>query len=551
MSRKIFFILSAIMLVTISETMAQKTQKKTTVITVSDSAVRPKLLVNIVVSSLRYDYLIRLGDRLTEFGIKKMVKGGAVCSNANFNYMHTSSCAGLATIMTGSNPDSHGIISDTWQDFTTNQTVRLENDAEFNGLGSDDENNGRVSPRQLVVNSVGDQLKRYNDLARVVSVGVKPSTSVVAGGLSADMAFWFDTHKGNWLTSTYYTKMTPEWLQKYNKQRYVDVFAATKWAMSRRADTYLSKERTAIAVKEKNTIFTTLSATKNFSTMIETPSGNDMLFDFAKQAIIYENLGRDNVTDMITICVEPFGNISRLYGPQSIEAEDAIYSLDINISDMLSFLHAQFGMDNVLVVLTADHGCSDIVKEDVKSASGKFNVLQFKAIVGGFLNAQLGTNDWITDYNDQQLYLNRRLIYEKGLKLAEIQEMVAGFAIQFRGVSNVMTATALQNASFNKGVSEKMQNSYFPRRSGDLLINLLPGWIEEHQGTVSSSGSSYRYDTHVPLLWYGAGVVPTEINRSIDMRDIAPTLSKILKVPVPEASSGQVINEVISSKYDN
>lgn len=551
MSKKIFFILSVVMLATVVETMAQKTQKKTTIVTVSDSATRPKLVVNIVVSSLRYDYLLRLGDRLTEFGIKKMVKNGAVCSNATFDYMHTNSCAGLATITTGSNPDSHGIISDRWQDFTTSQTVNVESDAEFNGLGSDDENNGRVSPRQLVVNTVGDQLKRYNDLAKVVSVSVQPSTAVVAGGLSADMAFWFDTHKGNWLTSTYYTKSTPEWLQKYNKQRYVDVFAATKWTMGRRADTYLSKDRTAIVVKDPKSIFATLSTTKNFQTMVETPSGNDMVFDFAKQAIIYENLGRDNVPDMITICVEPFGNINRIYGPQSIEAEDAVYAFDMNMSDMLSFLDAQFGVDNVLVVLTANHGCSDMVTEDIKSAAGKFNVLQFKAIVGGFLNAQLGTDEWITDYNDQQLYLNRRKIYEKGLKLAEIQEMVAGFAIQFRGVANVMTATALQNASFSKGVTEKMQNSYFPRRSGDLLINLLPGWIEDHQGTVSASGSSYRYDTHVPILWYGAGVEPAQINRSIDMRDVAPTLSRILRVPVPEASSGEVINEVISSKYDN
>ena len=96
--------------------------------------------------------------------------------------------------------------------------------------------------------------------------------------------------------------------------------------------------------------------------------------------------------------------------------------------------------------------------------------------------------------------------------------------MQFRGVSHALSATAMRTSYFGSGYARKMQNSFYPRRSGDVIINLMPGWIEEHDHKRSSSGSMYGYDTRVPLIFYGAGILPRQIDRPVDMTAVAPTL---------------------------
>ena len=134
-----------------------------------------------------------------------------------------------------------------------------------------------------------------------------------------------------------------------------------------------------------------------------------------------------------------------------------------------------------------------------------------------------------------------------GLDLAEVQKEVAIFAMQFRGVSHALSATAMRTSYFGSGYARKMQNSFYPRRSGDVIINLMPGWIEEHDHKRSSSGSMYGYDTRVPLIFYGAGILPRQIDRPVDMTAVAPTLCRLLGIEAPAASEGTVLEEVISS----
>ena len=138
-------------------------------------------------------------------------------------------------------------------------------------------------------------------------------------------------------------------------------------------------------------------------------------------------------------------------------------------------------------------------------------------------------------------------MYEKDLSLADIQNEVAAFAMQFRGVSHALSATAMRTSYFGSGYARKMQNSFYPRRSGDVIINLMPGWIEEHDHKRSSSGSMYGYDTRVPLIFYGAGILPRQIDRPVDMTAVAPTPCRLFGIEAPAASEGTVLEEVISS----
>ena len=191
------------------------------------------------------------------------------------------------------------------------------------------------------------------------------------------------------------------------------------------------------------------------------------------------------------------------------------YRLDQDLEEFLTYVYTLFKPHEVLVILTSDHGSSPSY-DFGREACDRFNTRQFEVIVNGFLSARYGPGNWVLEYEDKCLYLNHNLVYEKDLSLADIQNEVATFAMQFRGVSHALSATAM-------------------------------GWIEEHDHKRSSSGSMYGYDTRVPLIFYGAGILPRQIDRPVDMTAVAPTLCRLLGIEAPAASEGTVLEEVISS----
>ena len=166
-------------------------------------------------------------------------------------------------------------------------------------------------------------------------------------------------------------------------------------------------------------------------------------------------------------------------------------------------------------------------------------------IVNGFLSARYGPGNWVLEYEDKCLYLNHNLVYEKDLSLADIQNEVATFAMQFRGISHALAATAMRTSYFGSGYARRMQNSFYPRRSGDVILNLMPGWIEEQERCWSSSGSMYGYDTEVPLVFYGKGAGMQRVNRRVDMTAVAPTLARLAGIREPAASEGEVLEEIV------
>jgi len=508
----------------------------------------PKLVVNIVVSQMRYDYLKRFGHNFSDKGFRLLMNDGVNCTNARYEYIGNNTPAGLTTILSGSNPSAHGIVSDRWLDYTTNEPVYVISDKNYFGLGCV-EILGQYAPTQLISSSIGDELKRHNPLSRVFSIALEPASGVIGGGRAADAAFWFDPFRGNWCTSTYYMDRLPNWVDNYNQQKMVDSYNQREWAMYHLPSKYVYTEKSEI-LNGKDSRNITFSLNRLFKRkdndgyfkMHITPMGVDMMMEFVKQTIIYESLGKDDHPDLLTVTVDPFRFITETYGTEAMETEDALYRLDENIANLIEFTDVQLGKGNTLFIVTADHGSSDTFRENSRFPGGLFNVMQFKVLINGFLNTQYGVENWVVDYANSSLYLNHRIIFEKGLNVGEIQSKVAAFALQFRGVAQAITGTAMQSNYYGAGALNKVQNGYYPKHSGDIIINLMPGWIEEEENKVSRTGSIYEYDTHVPLMWYGAGMRRETIQTPVSMTDIAPTLARILGVSLPDAATG---NEII------
>ena len=263
----------------------------------------------------------------------------------------------------------------------------------------------------------------------------------------------------------------------------------------------------------------------------------------AKQAIAQYRLGEDKIPDLLNVCLDSPRRISEAYGPESIEVEDMYYRLDRDLADFLTFVFAQVRDGNATVVLTSDHGTSPSYDATTEEPD-RFNARQFEVIVNGFLNVRYGMGDWVLEYEDKCVYLNHNLIYERGLDLAEVQNEVAIFAMQFSGISHALAATAMRTSYFGSGYARRMQNSFYPRRSGDVILNLMPGWIEEQERCWSMSGSMYGYDTEVPLVFYGTGAGQQHVQRRVDMTSVAPTLARLAGIREPAASEGGVLEEI-------
>jgi len=518
---------------------------------------QPKLIVEIIVSQMRYDYIHRYWDKFGEGGFKMLVSEGAFCKNARFNYLLTQSYPGLATISTGSNPMIHGIISNKWYSKIDGQEIDAVADDKMSTVGGS-YFSGKFSPKNISTSTFGDELALYDPLSKVIGVSLDPGSSILTTGHNPTGAYWFDADKGNWVSSSFFMSNLPSWADTFNTKKFASLYVNREWTASRPINSYDEADTNKVKapeVKKKlvdklksmlDGVIHQKSQILSYSSLLESPYGNLLTKDFAIASIVGENLGADEHTDFISITFSAMRNIGFKYGPQSIEVEDTYLKLDKELAHFLEFLNTTVGRENVLVVLTSDQGIASTPSylEKSKIPGGYFEPTKAMALLGSYLKAIYGQGNWVVAYHEKQIYLNHRLIEDSNFKLAEIQQKIADFMLEFSGVSNAITGSTLQSSNFTSGIFEKFQNSYNQRRSGDIIINLEPGWVESNGG-VTSGNSAYNYDVHVPLIWYGWKIKRRSILSPVNMTDISPTLSTLLGITWPNGATGNPIKELI------
>lgn len=510
----------------------------------------PKMVVNIVVGAMRAEDLNRYKGGFGEGGFKRLMNGVSYAAG-EYNFMQTNTVATLATLTTGAQPSTHGIVADHWYDYVNNKRIDLISDRSVAGFGYND-GNGRYSPLNLLAPTLGDALYASSSDSRVVTVALDPLSAVVAGGKQG-VAFWMEPLRLTWSSSTHYMISLPAWIEEYNRS-HINISFIDTWSLVRPSTTYVNRRRGVVNIPSakrnsqqvplKTIGLTPVFTPEKASDMLAyTPAGTTATFAFAKQLLTKYHLGEDGSPDILNIILDAPRNIAEAYGPESLEYEDMLYRTDDAIAEFLTFLFAQVNERDVLVILTSDHGTSPSYDASPKPME-RINMLQSEVIINGFLNARHGQGSWVTEITNRSIWLNHVLIYNKGLNLAEIQEEVASFVMQFRGVSHSLSSTAMRSSYFGSGYGEKMQNGFYPRRSGDVVLNLIPGWIELDNRRRSMSGSMYGYDTNVPLLFYGNGLPNRRIDSVVDMTSVAPTIAARLGIMPPAANEGNQLQEV-------
>jgi predicted AlkP superfamily pyrophosphatase or phosphodiesterase len=516
----------------------------------------PKLIVGITIEEMRYEMLLRYWDAFTDDGFKQLIDEGALCTQAHHNYLITQNASGHASIVTGTYPSYHGIISDHWYDKLGEKSVGAADEKKYNLV------NGRITlgnftPKNLLASTIGDELKlATNDSSKVISIAANPVSAVISGGRLADYAFWFNDENGQWITGNYYNDSLPEWIHQFHEKDFRNVYMKQTWStlhtLEKNYQSSLPDDNPfEIGIRLYRYTFPydlnyLKNRSGNYKYLKYTPFGNNYTKDFAISAIIGENLGNDDFTDFLSLSFSASSYAGDLFGPRSVEIEDIFLRLDRDIKHFIDFLDNYIGLENVLIYVTSDRGVADVPEylKYKKQNGGVFDPQKALSLLNSYLSILYGDGDWVKYYQSGQLYLSQQMIDQSGASLNEIQEQAASFLVQYSGVADAVPTMSMVKNQFTLGGKGKMQNSFHQKRSGDVMVNLEPGWIEK-DGKATGSGSGYNYDTHVPLIWYGWKVKNTRIDESMDINDIAPTLAWILQITSPNASVGKPIYQII------
>ena len=518
---------------------------------------KPKLIVAITVSGMQYDYLSVYWDKFSDGGFRKMATTGANCKNARYNYLITDPSVGYASIATGTRPSEHGIVSDYWYRRITNEIVNSIEDQDQSTVGGS-YGSGTYSPWALHSRTLSDEMRvKSRFKSRSIGVSMDPNAAVLMAGHTASAAYWLDPARASWITSSYYMDSLPGWVNEFNEKNYRDLYLDRTWETLRPIAEYsesmLDNNPYESGLYGQVTFpydLARLSSDgkggKDYSLLMTTPWGNTYTKDMAIATIVNEELGRHDVTDMIHIGFNTTKYLANYYSTWSVETQDTYLRLDEDIAHLLDFLDEQFGMENVLVYLTAENALAvdpNYLAES-RIPSGFFNYRTGVSLLKSYLNAIYGRGEWVTFYYAQQIYLNHQLIEDSNLRLEEVQDKVARFMVQMNGVSNALQAYVLQQNYFTDGVLHRIQNSYYQKRSGDVILYLTPGWVE-HSNVGGGVYAEFRYTNHVPLIFYGWKINRVSIPYRVSPVDIAPSIASFLEISMPDNVTGVVISDLI------
>lgn len=515
---------------------------------------KPKLIVGIVVDQMRQEYFYKFSENYSEGGFKRLLRDGFEMKNGHYNYIPTYTGPGHASVYTGTTPATHGIIGNNWYVRSLNKSIYCAEDSTVTNVGGTPMN-GEISPRNLLTTTITDELRfASNKRSKVVAVAIKDRGASLPGGHLGD-AYWYDSNNGEFMTSTYYYEELPKWVKNFNAKKQVEKYLSQTWEPLLPKGKYINSiddnndfEAPFIG-KDSPTFPYDLAKLKEdnggYGMIAATPFGNSLTLDFAYAAIEGENLGKGEETDFLAVSFSSPDYIGHRFGPTSKELEDNYIRLDREMEKFLNFLDETYGEDNYLIFLSADHGVADIATymQSENVPAGNLNVGYILGQLRGYTSQVYGEGDWILNGSNDQIFLNHRLARDKGVNIIDMQNDLANFLLRFNGIKEVYTAHAMRNTNFALDRPHLLQMGYNHKASGDLLMILEPAWLTGGaRGT--SHGTGFTYDTHVPILFYGWGVKSGSSTRYATVTDIAPTVSMLLNIRLPNGATGQPIHEL-------
>lgn len=511
-----------------------------------------RLVVLLVVDQMRTDYLTRWSEAYSA-GVSRLLTNGAVFLNAHHDHAATVTATGHATISTGSIPAHHGIVGNSFYDRKSGTVVHSVHDDATTIVGKPSE--GGSSPLRLLRSTMGDWLKEVSPQSKVYSLALKDRPAVLMGGRHSDGVYWYDDETGDFVTSTFYTESLPDWVSEFNRSGAKDIWRDSLWTKVKPTLAYQGEDIVEAEKGGANSAFphrlvaeSDPSDAHYYSGLYDSPFGDALLLRFSWKLFNSEQLGADDIPDLLMVSLSAADLVGHGYGPDSHEIEDYYLRLDGQLGAFLDSLDARVGAGNYLLVFTSDHGVCPLPELAVNqgmSDARRVPPAEFRSDVG---NALLGT---FADCYDAASLLkpygsgfmvDSTIAFECGLSIAEVEYQAAAAIAELDYVADVFTFAQLQDtAADDRSHANLFRNTFHPERAFDLEVDFKEGVLMTSYPSGTSHGAAYHYDTDVPIIVFGAGIPPGMYADSVRTVDIAPTIADVLRITPDSDVDGEVL----------
>lgn len=526
----------------------------------SFAAQQPKLIVVIVLDQVPYDYIVRFEPYFGEGGFRYLLNNGANFTNARYQYAYTKTAPGHAAIITGANSNRNGIVGNRWYDSTKRKSIGCVDDTTERTLGSAA---GGRSPRTLLVSTIGDVLRKStNSQSKVIGISNKDRSAILLAGISGT-AYWIDDSIV--VSSTYYMNELPSWVVEFNQSGIFQKYFGLVW-------TELMPEVAAKICDEDDVPYetnlygmgrafphkivgkdSTRITPSYYNRLSCSPFATEVLLEFARTVFVRESLDARGVCNMLCLGISAMDEIGHLYGPNSHETFDAMLRQDKMLSEFFLFLEEKIGLRNCLIVLSADHGIAPIpeykkkIEPQIKAT--RISTAELFSRANRMLENSFGksTFAWVSTIIDAQIYLNDEAAKEKGIPMEIIRKTLKDSLTGSFPISKAYTFDELLDNAGEGSFFGHVKKSFYPMRSGDVMVILQPFCIIDSSPEGTNHGMLYSYDVHVPLMIAGASIKAGQYHTAVSPIDIAPTLAAILGVYDSQVWEGRVLSEVLKT----
>lgn len=522
----------------------------------------PKLVVVLVVDGLPQEQVSRYRSQFGQGGLRRLLDDGASFSSAHQAHGVTYTAVGHAAILTGAYPNHHGIIANEWLDAKTGAEVYCTDDINHRYLNNEvSMPKDGTSPARLRVSTLGDEMRYASgNRAKVLAVSGKDRGAILLAGKTGT-AYMYMEKSGNFASSDYYMKAHPAWATEFTAKKPQDRYYGKRWQKLLADTAYEHDEHDDPRSPRTGTDATFPASYSSASGNLEpdyyqalkkSPFLDELTLDFARAAVIGENLGKNpaGVADLLGVSLSAHDYVNHAFGPESQLSHDHLQRVDRMLASFFGFLDQRIGMDNVLVVFTSDHGFANVPDFSYARKTGGQR-LEGDLMLGELnkaLAAQFKAEKLVKKSMLPTVMLDYALVEARGLNREEVETFAARFLLNWDGVSEVFTRTQLERGETTASQTGiLMQRAWHRQLSGDLLVVQKPNWIFKYgKNGGTTHGSPYTYDTNVPLIIMGKRwIKPGYYGDYTEVVDIAPTLAHLLKVRKPSAAFGRVLTDVL------
>lgn len=489
----------------------------------------PRLVVSILIDQLRSDYMEAFYPLYGERGFKRLFKESRMYTQAEYPFRNPDRASATACIYSGASPYDNGIVGAMWLSRESLRPIYCVDDRAYSGNLTAE----YTSPKHLVVSTIVDELKVATE-GKALAYAISPyrESAIFSGGHTADGVFWLNDASGQWCSSSYYGEY-PKWAVNYDHYKSLGSrISDIEW---RPMNDLVGNFNYFVSGGIKEPFSHSFSGHRKFREFKASGCVNEEVNRFAMHCMQNTTLGMDAVTDFLSVMYYAGNYDQKPISETPIELQDTYVRLDKDLGELMDAVERKVGVGKVLFVISstgyAEHETSDLTKYRIPT--GTFSMFRSASLLNMYLMAVYGPGQYVEAKYGAQIYLNHKLIEDKQLNMTELLERCQSFLMQMSGVKDVYTSQSLTLGAWTPGIS-RIRNGYHPQCSGDILVDVAPGWklVDEESGYTHVARESY---VGFPLFFIGCNVEPMIIESPVTVDCVAPTLARMMRIRAPNA----------------